>query len=88
MRSQLCVENNPGWKLTKAVQCQSSKGICRESLSQLVNDLFVLVTVKFEAKLKKMFFKNIFVSPKYLEKFQHFLTLPEPSQTKQQVSTK
>ena len=85
MRSQPCVKKSPGGKLIRAVQCQLTKGICRESLSQLVNDLFVLVTVKFEAKLKKKCFKNIFVSPKYLEKFQHFLALPLLRQIKEQV---
>jgi hypothetical protein len=60
MRRQPCVENSPGGKLTKAVQCQLTKGICRESLSQISEvDLSVLVTVKFQAKLKK-FLKNMF----------------------------
>jgi hypothetical protein len=41
----------------------------------------VLVTVKFEAKLKKKFLGNNFFS-KHLVEFQHFLTSPLLSQIK------
>jgi hypothetical protein len=40
MKSQPCVENSPGGKLSKAVQCQLTKGICRGSLSQISEGSF------------------------------------------------